>query len=397
MKRIRVADFSTHYSGPLAARLLMELGADVIKIEQPGHGDGNRAVPPFVHGVSLSAGYLAAGVRSAAVDRRSPLFPSVVRAAAGWADVFVVGERASVLRSRGLDFATVAGANQRIVYCMLPPYGNHGPWAGWSAHGQSVDAAAGNLWVDPAGGVPAGAGPAGGAPGRTSPRWRTLGTTAAGALAALGIMYALYQRDSVDQPLCVEVSLWGSALWWSWRDVLHEANLGSPWQGFGNAGPRYGIYPTADGRRLMIAPIERKFWELFCDLTGMPAAARSRGSWAETTTDQGHAYPGEWDEIGARLAQRTLDEWLDLLAGSGVPVAPVYERAEVLRSEHARSQGVLRRVAAGDGGSIEVPRSPLRIGVGSPPSPVAPDAPVAPGAPAVGAHTDEVLAELGIV
>lgn len=389
MKRIRVADFSTHYSGPLAARLLMELGADVIKVEQPGHGDGNRAVPPFVHGESLSAAYLAAGVRSVAVDRRSALFSQVVRAAAQWADVFVVGERATVLRDRGVDFATVAGANDRIVYCMLPPYGNHGPWAQWPAHGQSVEAAAGNLWVDPTG-ADEGA-------GRTSSRWRTVGTTAAGTLAALGIMYALYQRDSVDQPLCVEVSLWGSALWWSWRDVLHEANLGSPWPGFGKAGPRYGIYPTADGRRLMIAPIERKFWELFCDLIGMPPEARGRGSWAETNTDQGHDHPQEWVEIGDRLASRPLADWLTVLAGSGVPVAPVYERAEVLRGEHANAQGVLRRVRARDSAesSIEVPRSPLRIGVGRPPEPPG-DVPVADGAPAVGAHTDEVLAELGI-
>src|SRR5690348_15359123 len=87
----RVADFSVHFSGPVASRHLAQLGADVLKIEAPRTGDGNRWDRPHVHGVSALHHYLNAGARSLVADARTPEWAEIVGAVARWADVVVVG------------------------------------------------------------------------------------------------------------------------------------------------------------------------------------------------------------------------------------------------------------------------------------------------------------------
>src|SRR3954454_2122613 len=101
---LRVVDFSTHLSGPLATHLLTELGATVVKVENPRTGDGNRAIFEVGGGMGLFHLALNSGARSLAVDRRSELWPEVVAAAARWADVVVVGARPLDARKRGTDF-----------------------------------------------------------------------------------------------------------------------------------------------------------------------------------------------------------------------------------------------------------------------------------------------------
>ena len=90
-KRPRVADFSTHFSGPIASRQLVQLGADVIKIENPRHGDGNRFGTPSAGDVNLHHLYLNVGTRSIAVEARSEGWPKLVEAITRWADVVIVG------------------------------------------------------------------------------------------------------------------------------------------------------------------------------------------------------------------------------------------------------------------------------------------------------------------
>src|SRR5579871_5515769 len=152
--RPRIVDFSTHLSGPIASYLLRDLGADVIKVENPVTGDGLRDLKPLIRSTGKFHAGVNAGARSLAISTRSEHWPTVVAACAVWADAVIVGSRPVDARRRGLDFATLRAANPRLVYCSISGYGPVGPWAGVPAHGQNVDARAGLLPVEWQNGMP---------------------------------------------------------------------------------------------------------------------------------------------------------------------------------------------------------------------------------------------------
>ena len=355
MRKPKIADFSTHFPGPIATHLLVGLGADVVKFENPRTGDGNRELPPQVHGEGLWHAFLNSGTRSVAIDRHSSMWPEVVSAATRWADAVIVSDRIPVLERRGLDFKTLSQANNQIVYCMLPGYGNRGEWSGWSAHGQNVDAMAGNLQIErDANGWPI-----------VAPTWRGPSTTATGLFAALAVMNGLYQREPDDPPLCIEVSMWASAVWWNWRDFLHEANVGYRWHGgIEDHGSRYAIYHAGDAKLIMVCPIEQKFWTSFVDLLGLPQELLSRGKWDTTRMDfgVGPEYDEEREQIQQILERQPLTHWLETLGSAGIPVAAVMSLGEVMASPHSKAEGLAATVKGRQSGeSFIVPRIPIRI------------------------------------
>ena len=380
---IRIADFSTHLSGPIASHLLQEMGATVIKVENPRTGDGNRDAFD-VGGVGLMHLALNAGTRSLAVDRRSEDWPRIVAACARWADAVVVGTRPSDARRRGMDFLTMREANPQIVYCSVSGYGDVGPWRDHTAHGQTIDAFAGLVPVVPGDVQP-----------QTRPGWRTAGTTLGGMFAALGILNALYRRArGAQHAQYLSVSLWQAAMWWSWRDLTSIANTGEPWVDYSDLGSRYGLYTTADDRTLLVAPVERRFWTAFCGLAELPDEVAGRGDWTGSGMEFGigDAYAEERVQIAARVRTRPLDEWIGLLQAAEIPFAPVLTLAEAIDNDHARANGLMRPTRVGEK-DFRIPASPVRIAAED--ERLAVPGPLSPP-PRIGEHNDDVLRELGL-
>lgn len=375
----RIVDFSTHLSGPLASHLLAEAGATIIKVENPKAGDGNRGLEPFIHDRGMFHVALNSGARSLTVSPRSPHWPAIVSALTRWADAVIVGARPADAARRGLDFASLVGHNRELVYCLISGFGVRGPWKNVTAHGQTIDAYAGQVEVEWRDGVPG-----------TRKGWRSAGATLAGVFAALGVYAGLDKVRRGQGPQHVGVSLWGSALWWAWRDVNCWANLDEPWHDYDELGARYGMYATADGRAILCAPIERKFWVSFCDLLDLPAPWKERGSWERSGMEFG--FDDERPVIAARVAERSLADLTALFAANDIPHAPLLTVNEVLASEHAGANGVLREVEV-NGGRAEVAASPVHFrtadGEGDADIPLLP-------APELGEHTAEVLRELGL-
>jgi crotonobetainyl-CoA:carnitine CoA-transferase CaiB-like acyl-CoA transferase len=383
---LRLVDFSTHLSGPLATSLLRDLGAEVIKVENVHDGDGNRGMDPLIEGRGMFHIALNGGTRSLAISKRSPHWGPVVRACTRWADAVIVGGRPDDVRRLGLGYEDLAEYNDRLVYCLITGYGEAGPWRDYPAHGQQPDALAGLLPVDWVDGMP-----------ETPPGWRTAGTTLAGMMAALGVMAGLRRAEAEREPQYVSTSLWGSAIWWNWRDLNTQASLGRGWPDYKAMGSRYALYPTADQRALLLCPIERKFWERTCDLLGLPAELRERGRWDVSRMDfgAGPAYEGEREAIAAALRTRSLAEWTPQLEALEIPFAPILSWEEALQSEHAQANGVMRETAVG-ATPVEVAAPPLRVqsGAGAPDPEAA--KPVMPPAPELGADTAELLREIGL-
>jgi alpha-methylacyl-CoA racemase len=386
---IRIADFSTHLSGPLATHLLAELGATVVKIENPRYGDGNRGIFEVVPGAALFHLSLNSGTRSLAVDRHSDEWPEVVAACARWADAVVVGARPIDARRRGMDFETMRAANPELIYCSVSGFGDEGPWRDLTAHGQTIDSYAG--LVDVVAGDPQ---------PHTRPGWRTAGTTLGGVFAAFGLLAAIHRRDRArsadDQARAqyVSVSLWQAAMWWSWRDLTMLANAGEPWLDYSDLGSRYSLYRTKDGRVILAAPSEQRFWGPFCDILGLPAEWKQVGEWGASGMDHGagEAYAHERVAIAERMATRTLDEWMPLFAEAEIPFAPVLTLDEAMSSEHAEVNGLMRTTEL-DGATYRIPAVPVRFGADDNslerPQPMSEP-------PAIGADTAELLAELGV-
>lgn len=349
-RRLRVVDFSTHISGPMASRHLVHFGADVIKVEDPTLGDGNRGFPPLAHGIGVQHLSLNPGTRSLAIDRRAPQWPATTKALANWADVVIVGNRPVTAAKLGIDFATLQRHNPALIYCLISGYGLGGDWASMPAHGLNMDALAGALPLDWHAGVP-----------EIPFAYRSAGTTLAGINAALGIYAALYQRDQGRVGQLVHVSIWESALAWMWRDTTTQANAGHAWTAYQELGSRYAVYAAGDDLPILVCPIEQPFWERFCDVVGLPADVRARGDWGGGS-DAGASYAsvGERELVQQHLKQRARDDWLAEFRRADIPAAPVLDWRDAMASAHAQENGAIASYVLDDV-VVRTPTVPISV------------------------------------
>lgn len=346
----RVVDFSTHFSGPVCSRHMVAMGADVIKVEHPVHGDGNRQFPPFFEGDGIHSLCLNPGTRSLAVQAGSVLWKQIVPALARWADVVIVGNRPTAAAKLGIDFASLQSMNPQLVYCLVSGYGIEGEWAGLPAHGLNMDALAGTLSLDWSSGVP-----------EIPASYRSAGTTLAGMHAAIGIYAALDRRRREGTGQVVHVSIWEAAMSWMWRDLATHANTGLAWPAYQQLGSRYAVYAAKDGKALLVCPIERRFWERFCDVLSLGDELRSRGDWSGGV-DLGSVWAaqGERELIQACLRTRDAAEWLGLLAAADIPVAPVLDWRDTMLCAHAQANGVMASYEQ-EGHTVKVPTIPVSV------------------------------------
>jgi len=190
-----------------------------------------------------------------------------------------------------------------------------------------------------------------------------------------------------------------------WRDVATHANLGRSWTPYRELGSRYCVYGTQDDKALLVCPMERHFWERFCDALELPAEVKARGDWS-SGSDMGERYVelGERELIEQRTRTRSLAEWSRLLAAVEVPFAPILDWREAMASPHAAANGVMADYEY-RGHTVRVSTTPVSV---------TPTADIGAAGyeglarahrgkaqqvrrpPTLGEHNDELLKELGI-
>jgi crotonobetainyl-CoA:carnitine CoA-transferase CaiB-like acyl-CoA transferase len=366
-----VADFSRVLAGPFATMLLGDLGADVVKVEHPGGGDETRAWGPPWHG-GHSTYYLAVNrnKRSVALDLKTDAGRRAARALAGRADVLVENFKAGAPERLGLGFEEVARDNPGLVWCSISGFGRA---AGAELPGYDflVQAMSGLMSIT---------GPAEGEPTKVGV---ALVDVLAGLYAFGGVLAALGQRERTGRGQRVEVSLLGSAL----ASLVNQASsylcTGSVPMAMGNRHPSIAPYETlatAD-RPLVVAVGNDGQFARLCRVLGLPdAAADPRFATNADRVTNREALVGLLEEA---LAARGADDWVADLAGAEVPCGLVNDVGEAFAL--AERLG-LDPVA--DTGGIPQVANPIRLS-GSPASYRRPP-------PALGEHTAEVLAWLGI-
>jgi crotonobetainyl-CoA:carnitine CoA-transferase CaiB-like acyl-CoA transferase len=323
---VRVLDLSIWRPGPYATQLLVEMGADVLKVEPPG-GDPMRVFPTLFAALN-------AGKRSAAVDLKSDEGRKAVLARAEDADAVVEGFRPGVVRALGVDDDAIRRVNPSIIYCSVSGYGQTGPLA--TVPGHDVNYQAWAAVLEPR----AGEGPVVARP--------PIADLAGGVYAAMAVCAALVRRSRTGEGESIDVSM--TDILASWTGAVPPLKLPDG-QSVGGQVPGYGTFATADGGWIALGVIsEDHFWSGLMRTLGLDDAASL--SFAERLA-LGHGFAIRIEEA---VARRDRDELVRELSAAGVPVAPVLSQAEMLAARPFRARGTV--VEGPDGGAVM--QHPLR-------------------------------------
>ncbi len=366
---IRVLDLSRLLPGPFLTMVLADMGADVVKVEDPRVGDYLRAFPPAKAGVS--GRYLAVnrGKRSIALDLKAAASRDAFLKMVERADVVVETFRPGVMDKLGIGYATLAGRNPNIVVCSVSGYGQTGPYVHRAGHDLNYIALAGVLAM--------GGGVADGAP--TMPGVQ-IADLAGGALwGATAILAALVGRHRTGKGAHLDISMCEGSL------ALLAAELGNmdcgakPTRGketLNGALACYSIYRTQDDRYLAVGALEPKFWIALNQALGRPPnVAELIGKPEEQAKVR--------SQLAAIFATKTAAEWHAHLAAHDCCVEIALELEELPTHPLHAAREVFFTVDGGPAGPLQQIRTPL----GTPSTPRPP--------PALGQHTREVLADYG--
>ncbi len=353
---------------------LADLGADVVKVEEPGRGDYTRAVGGArLDGISMLHVRWNRAKRSIAIDLRTNEGAAVFGDLVARSEVVIEGLRAGALERRGLGYEALTTLNPALVFASLSGFGQTGPYRDLATHGVAYDAYAGLA-----------------APDRTDDDFPTIprhyydiGTKAGALYATVGVLAAVLRARATGRGTWLDIAQSDAAVAFN-AGRLDELLTGAeiPKQPGGmTAAVRYQYYDTADSRTILFQASERHFFERFChaversDLLGGPAGAEfgehARG---DVTLRR---------ELAGIFATRTQAEWVTFFVEHDVPGGPVNRPAELLDDPQFQV-----RFAPPDGLAAGEPRllgTPIHTGETRPPT---------RPAPMLGEHTDEVLRDL---
>ena len=346
----RVLDLSSVVSGPMAAVVLADQGADVIKIEPPGWGDGIRGLGASRNGLSAIYSMINRNKRSVAINLKHSEGQQLIRRLAAKADVLLQNYRPGKMARLGLDYESLREDCPNLIYVSINGMGEVGPYAEQKTYDYVIQALSGILDVQ--GAAPLSMNPASDdgeqpAKGAELQMVRSIIYDKVTALtAAQGITAALLARERGSGGQHVQLSMLDTAVYFNWPELMwNYAFKGQGVQYAGDLADVCGISETADGAVV-----------------------------------SGY--------LGADCRQYATDELMELLAYNEIPAGRVNTRAQVIEDPQVQAAQILQDVDHPRGGPMRQPRSPLRFG-NSPSMPLQPSVDL-------GAHTVEVLADLGL-
>jgi alpha-methylacyl-CoA racemase len=361
---VRVVDLSRLLPGAFATLMLAELGAEVIKVEDPNGGDPMRRLPPLVGGRGVYDLLLNRGKKSVALDLRHPDQAAAARRLIATADVVVESFRPRTARRLGVSAAQLCADHPALIHCAITGYGQTGPYAERPGHDLNYVAVSGLLSADER-------------PPGALPRVFMADVGGGAMTAAIGILAALVGRGRTGEGASLDISMHEAALYWvmlpAARTLVDDGAAAVGELPTFGAHACYNVYRTRDGREVALGALEPKFWIAFCEAVG-------RHDLAARQDEPGPGQAAVIDEVRAIFASRTRDEWLAFFEGHEVCLTPVNTPAEALVDPHIAARGTVQRAAG-----LRAIRSPFLRGSQA----------LSP-APEIGLHTDEVLRGIGM-
>jgi crotonobetainyl-CoA:carnitine CoA-transferase CaiB-like acyl-CoA transferase len=372
---VRVLDLSRMLAGPYGSMLLADMGAEVIKVEEPDGGDPMRVMgPPFLAG-GESAYFLSINrnKKSVVLDLTRPAGRDVFLELAAHADVVWENFRPGVMERLGLSHAALSAANPRLVLCSISAYGQDGPYRDWPAFDLALQAMGGGMSIT-------------GEEGRRPVRMGLpMGDLAGGMFGAFAVAGALFRRARTGQGAHVDLSLLDCQVslltylaQYFWADGRVPGPMGS---GHASVVP-YQALATRDGH-LIVAIFAEKFWAGFCRAVEHPEwQADPRFA---TNRDRVANRSALMALVEAAFTARATDDWLARLHAAGVPAAPILGVDRVLSDPQVNHRRMVVEVEHPRLGRLPTLGTPIKIDGATELSVTA--------APQLGQHTDLVLGD----
>ena len=386
LSHIRVLDLSRVLAGPWASQFLADMGAEVIKIERPVHGDDTRGWgPPFARepnaddpGISAYFACANRGKQSVTVDMAHPKGQELIRQLAAKSDVLIENFKVGGLAKYGLDYASLKAVNPRLVYCSITGFGQTGPYAPRAGYDFLVQAMGGLMSVT---GEPDGV--PGGGPVKVGV---AISDQMAGMNALAAILTALLKRERTGEGEYIDVALLDSTV----AALVNQASTylvaGTVPQRMGNAHPTvvpYQAFRTADGHIILAIGNDGQF-QRFCTAAGIEHLAtdeRYRTN-AARIVNRDTLIPAMADVI----EQRTSADWIALLEARAVPCGPINTIDQVFADPQVTARGMRRVLEHETAGPLAVVANPVRM--------ASHDTTAAKAPPLLGENTQRVLSDV---
>ena len=374
---LTVLDLTRVLSGPYCTMLLADMGARVIKIEQPGRGDETRAWgPPFIAGESAYFLSINRNKESVTLDFKQPGGRKALDRLLARADVLVENFRPGTLDRLGLGYAAVAATAPRLVYCSISGFGQTGPRRNQPGYDAVMQAEGGLMSVTGA---------------ADGPAYRVgvaIADLVAGLLAAQGIVLALYSRDRTGRGQQVDVSMLDGVVSLLTYHASMHLTTATMSQRVGNRHATIAPYDTfsaADGELFLAVGNDDQF-RRFCEATGQQTLLTDERFATNPSRVVHHR------ELRERLApivrQQSRAYWNELLTRAGVPCGSVRDVPDALSDPQLMAREMIKAVEHAAAGTIQVLGVPIKLS----------DTPgsVRTAPPTLGQHTAQVLAEIGM-
>jgi crotonobetainyl-CoA:carnitine CoA-transferase CaiB-like acyl-CoA transferase len=351
-----VLDLTRILAGPYATQLLGDLGATILKIENPDGGDDTRTWgPPYAPGAEgdLSAYFMAANrnKQSIAVDMVTPEGQATLRKLAARADIVVENFKPGGLAKYGLDHATLCAAHPGLIYCSISGYGQTGP---------NREKPGYDLMAQGFGGIMSLTGEANGVPSKVGVG---IADVMCGMYAAVGILAALRHRERTGEGQHIDISLVDSQLAWLINEGTNYLASGVDPIRRGNGHPNivpYDVVEVSDGHVILAVGNDAQFAR-FCDVLGQPALAANPDFTTNPARLRNRA--ALYAQMTPALARQTVTGLVTALEAVKVPVGPIQTVGQALNSTQARARGAVIEMPAPSvtGGTVQLLGNPLKL------------------------------------
>jgi len=372
---IMVLDLSRVLAGPYCSLVLGDLGARIIKVEPPGSGDDSRQYGPFIGDESAYFMSINRNKESIALNLKSKAGLEAALKLASRADVVLENYRPGTADRIGIGYDTVRKLNPRAIYASVSGFGQSGPWKDKPAYDIIVQGLSGMMSITGHPGMP---------PVRVG---MSLGDIAAGLFAAIGIIAALYEREKSGVGQFIDVAMLDCQLAILENAIARYVVTGEVPGPLGTRHPSitpFAAFPSEDGY-VLVGVGNDSLWRKFCEAVGRQDLAEDPRFLTnrKRTENWRHLEP----LLNEVFAARTTEEWIAFLESQGIPSGPVNTIDKVVSHPQVRARGSLVDVEAPGGGTLKMPRTPIRMDRTDPC--------VYRPAQRLGESTARVLAELG--